>query len=129
VQATKDSFKSGAVFALSVWAPDGKLVSGLLVNKTGNVYEPDTTYYDAEVYKNAYATVRLAGEILKERLFAAGLTYVDAGMVTQYTLSLGGQYIPRERFLQMMKELPKEPINVDFSPWQAPDTEKPGKKK
>ena len=56
---------------------------------------------------------------LGERAIQAGFDFIDAGLVTEYTESLKGQYLPKEQWKALISEAhEKGGLNID--PFQAP---------
>ena len=111
------NYASGQAFSVEVWDSAGRLVGGVIGNRSGNLYSPDSVFYDTENYSNGINFAKLGIVALMDRMNDAGIPFVDAGMVTPFTAALKGQYIPGRQFLELIRALPAEERAIDFSDW------------
>jgi Leu/Phe-tRNA-protein transferase len=116
-QEALSAFNNGQAFSVEVWDDKGSLVGGLISFRTGNLYSPDSVFYDNVNYKNAIDFSKVAMVALMDRLQGAGIPFVDAGMVTPFTASMKGRLVSGDDFIKMVKSLPETPAVVDFSNW------------
>ncbi len=112
VNGLKESFAKGSAFSIEVWDSSGKLVGGSIGNRDGNLFSPDTVFYDHIDF------AKIAVVALIDRLKKSGIDVVDAGMVTPFTAALKGQYVTTEYFEQLRKTIPAD-VEVDLNtPWK-----------
>ena len=137
-------------FTVEVWFihDDGteELVAGTVVTRsTNNIFSPDTVHYKDEitfqrqerslsgkpVFENGQPKMttktihgidlaKIAALATIDRLLKSGVKFIDAGMVTSFTRSIGGHYVDRDAFLQLMSEIPRTPISVPKNDWVPP---------
>lgn len=114
-QATLDSHKIGRTLSVEIWNEKGELVGGLIGNREGSIFSPDSVFYDQERYpKLSIGLAKIAAMALGDRLAASGIGFVDSGMVSHFTASMKGRLIPASDFQKMIAELPKDAV-VDLS--------------
>lgn len=116
---TMNKFDKGGAFSVEIWGPEfinaegkpgRKLVGGLIGNKEGGLYSPDSVFYDQENFpKITIGFSKVAMVALMDRVSAAGIFFLDAGMVSHFTASMKGKIISLEEFLAMIRELPVDP--------------------
>ena len=129
---TIKKFEKGGAFSVEIWGPeildaDGKptgkrkLAGGLIGNKEGGLYSPDSVFYDQTNYpKLSIEFSKIAMIALMDRVSAQGIFFLDAGMVSHFTASLKGKIIPLEEFLKLISELPNN-NRVDLQTNWDPD--------
>lgn len=115
LKETIESFKLGKAFSVEVWDDSGRMVGGSLGVVSGNLYSPDSVFYDNQNYKNGIDFAKISVLALIQRLHETGIHFVDAGMVTHFTASVKGKYVPGEEFLSLIKSLPAAKNWPDFS--------------
>ena len=109
----RSAFDDGKLFTVEVWNGQGELVAGTFGFRTGNVYHPETLAYAQAIDKANYAVLAIL-----ERLYQAGISFLNTGMVTSNTARMGGYYLEREDYNRLEAELPKEVLEVDLTtPW------------
>jgi Leu/Phe-tRNA-protein transferase len=122
-QTALESFQAGRAFSIEVWNEKGRLVGGLIGNREGSIFSPDSVFYDQVNYPQiSIGFSKIAVVAMMDRVSAAGIPFVDAGMVSPFTASMKGRLVPSEQFLNLIKELPPEAAvaaKLDFtSSWR-----------
>ncbi len=115
VQESVQSFLQHKAFSVEVWDPEGRLVGGNVGVISGNLFSPDSVFYDTQSYKNGIDFAKISVVALMDRLQNAGIGFLDAGMVTPFTASLKGRYVTAEEFLKTLKTLPQDKKHPDFA--------------
>lgn len=128
--ATLEGFKEGGGFSVEVWDKTGRLVGGIIGEREGLIFSPDSTFYDEVAYpKLSIDLAKMAAVALLDRLNQAGVPFADAGMVSMFTRSLKGELIPDVEFLHLLEKLNSESKDVDLTtPYVPPPVPKQGKK-
>jgi Leu/Phe-tRNA-protein transferase len=122
-QAMVDEYKNGQAFSVEVWDDKGRLIAGLIGSNMGNLYSPDSVFYDNKTYKQAIDYAKIAFVALGQRLIQVGIPFMDVGMVTPFTATLKAKLVPVKDFASMLQALPAEKLPVDFSDW-VPESQK-----
>ncbi len=122
-----EGYRSGHGFSVEVRNEKGELMGGVLGERHGNIVALETTFYGYEdrpdgTFRSQIDFAKMAVLAAMKRLHEHGINVVDAGMVTPFTASLKGEYVPAARFAKDIAELRRmPPIDVDLSrPW-TPD--------
>lgn len=136
-QAALEGYKQGTMYSIEEWDAEGHLVAGVIAERHGNLVAFQTIFYDfvsrtdghllttnellamadvrsqvKSLIDNAKA-VALAGLL---RLHDAGIDVSDAGMVTPFTASIKGVYVPGHQFAEMVRDLQsRPPVNLDLA--------------
>lgn len=84
---------------------EGKLVGGIYGVCIGNFVSGESMFY-TKSNASKFALI-----MLLEYLNTKGVTWLDTQMVTPVVETLGGQEIPREQFIKMLKSLKPRPIS------------------
>ena len=106
------AFAAKKAFTAILHAPDGEKVAGVVGYVDGNVYHPDSVFYDDI---NAAKVVDFA---LMRYLAARGIDLINVGMVTKYTQDTKGYRITRQQYEELVAQLPSEPVALPHSGWQ-----------
>jgi leucyl/phenylalanyl-tRNA--protein transferase len=105
VRAYEKLHKMGIVHSFEAWK-DSELAGGLYGVWLGNVFFGESMF--ARVSNASKAAFIHAVDFLKEN----GVQLIDCQVATEHLMSLGAELIPRNDFLQMLKDLiPDNPIN------------------
>lgn len=116
-----DFYKEGIAFSVEHRDKDNNLLGGLICFRYGNLITIDTVFY-----KNDIGSAKVAALALIDRLMAAGIKFIDMGMVTSYSESLKAMYVDSDminptEFEAMINALPQEHVEIDLSgEWKAP---------
>lgn len=115
--STLESFAMGRVFSVEIWNEKGEMVGGLIGNREGSIFSPDSVFYDNVNYpKISIDFAKISAVALMDRLNAAGIPFADAGMVSHFTASMKGELVPAKTFLELVNRLPPESqAVVDFT--------------
>lgn len=115
--STLESFAQGRVFSVEIWNEKGEMVGGLIGNREGSIFSPDSVFYDNVNYpKISIDFAKISAIALMDRLNAAGIPFADAGMVSHFTASMKGELVPAKQFLDLVNQLPPESkAVVDFT--------------
>lgn len=112
------SYQDGHAFSVEVWTPQGELAAGAIGHVHGNLYSPDSIFYDQNLLGGqAINAAKIALIALLERTAQLGIPFIDAGMVSPFTASLKGRLISREDFLSGIRSLPRHVIR-DYTDWE-----------
>ena len=106
-KAYREFHRAGYAHSLEVWEAD-ELIGGLYGVYVGGVFCGESMFF-LKSNASKFALIKLIG-FLKEN----GLSWIDIQMVTPLMKSLGGKYIPRERFLQRLEISKKSAKQMNF---------------
>lgn len=153
-----DIFNKGNAFSGEAWGPDNKLIAGFIGTIKGNHYSPDSIFYDKNYFtkqvteklteeekalpekqreelinrrssSKALSLAKITMRAAAQRLHEAGIAYLEAGMVTNFTNTMNAMYVPRVEHEKLDRLLPKEVVTVDLkSEWVPIFPEPPTKK-
>ncbi|MBK9294316.1 MAG: hypothetical protein IPM57_07705 [Oligoflexia bacterium] len=150
-------FNKGLALSGEVLGPDGQLVGGFIGTIKDNRYSPNTVFYNSAYFipevkatltkeenelptqelktliekrasAKALMTAKISMRMLAEKLSKAKIPFIEAGMVTNFTNTMNAHYIPRAQYEELMKTLPDQKIEVDFSEWVPVFPENPNNK-
>lgn len=107
----RKAFAEDKAFSVSLVDQQGELVAGVVGYVHGNRFTPDSVF-------GGVNEAKIADFALMRYLTAHQINFVDAGMVTNYTASLGGYRVSRAQFEELVAELPKQPVVLPES-WQG----------
>jgi len=123
-----EGYRSGHSFSVEVRNAEGKLISGVLGERHGNIIALETIFYGYDrnpdgslnSKKSKLDEAKIAVLAALQRMHEYGIDVADAGMVTPFTASLKGEYVPAEQFARDIAGLSRmAPIDLDFArPWQ-----------
>jgi leucyl/phenylalanyl-tRNA--protein transferase len=88
--------RAGHAHSVEAWE-EGELVGGMYGVDVGGVFSGESMFY-VRPYASKLALLHMI-----EHLQARGLDWMDIQMLTPATESLGGQYVPRDEFLALLK--------------------------
>ena len=108
----RKAFAEDKAFSVSLVDQQGKLVAGVVGYVHGNRFTPDS------VFGGDVNDAKIADFALMRYLTAHQINFVDAGMVTNYTASLGGYRVSRVQFEQLVADLPELPVVLPEG-WQG----------
>lgn len=116
-RSTVESFKGGKAYAAMIRDRNGKLLGGFVGSISGSLISVDTVFQDDE---SSIDIPKWALIPLMDRAVAAGIRFIDMGMVTPYTRSMKGKYLFLEEFEELVRQLPAV-NNIDLvTPWTPP---------
>lgn len=120
-KSTLERYEAGTAYSVEVWNEKGEMVGGIIGFKDGSLYSPESTFYDNVQYpKISIGFAKVASLALTERLKAAGIDFIDVGMVSPFSASMKGELIDAAKFETMAAGLPKN-VTVDMtSDWTPP---------
>lgn len=120
-KSTLERYEAGTAYSVEVWNEKGEMVGGIIGFKDGSLYSPESTFYDNVQYpKISIGFSKVASFALTERLHAAGIDFIDVGMVSPFSASMKGELIDAAVFEKMAARLPKT-ANVDMqTDWTPP---------
>lgn len=131
VRETMESFRMGTIFAVDVVNAENRVVATLLVriDRETNRVEPDTVGYPASIPittqnpqnpNSELAGVNAARAVLTvaiARFAAAGVTTLNAGMITAISGEVGARPYHRSEYLPLIEEMSAlGPREIDESP-------------
>lgn len=108
----RKAFAEDKAFTVTLVDQQNELVAGVVGYVHGNRFNPDS------VFGNDINDIKITDVALMRYLTAHQIEFVDAGMVTSYTASLGGYRVSREQFEQLVTELPEQPVVLPKG-WQG----------
>jgi hypothetical protein len=126
--------RQGLALSVEVYAPDGTMVGNSINFKIGNLVTGDTVYYDQKITSfiddqgnerklDPIDWSKVVDVVTFDYMNAMGISFMDVGMVSNYSKSLKGRLIPRAEYLELISQLPNE--RKEFSPemdsFQYPD--------
>ncbi|MCB0390155.1 MAG: hypothetical protein KDD58_02635 [Bdellovibrionales bacterium] len=114
----RESFKKGDFITVEVWNGNGELVAGTYGSRSGNVFHPETLLYKDGIDKANFAILALM-----DKLYEAGITFLNTGMVTPNTENMGGEYLSRDEYEKLQAELPKKELPINFNEDWVPQPE------
>lgn len=104
-----ESFALGRAYSVEVWNEKGQLVGGMIGNRQGSIYSPDSVFYDVDGYANkAIDFAKISVVAMMDRLQAAGIPFADAGMVSHFTNLMKGRLYDSSVFVKLIESLPPE---------------------
>ena len=106
------AFAGGKAFNVLLRSPDGAVVAGVVGYMHENVYSPDSVFGDD------IDVVKVVDFALARYLYAHGIDFVNAGMVTHYTESIKGYRVTEQQYRALRAQLPREPVSLPHSGWQ-----------
>lgn len=118
--------KLGKAYSVELRDKEGEIISGIFGFISGGEIVCDSIFYPAiqkedlenEVFKSNIDYAKVAVLAVFDRARAAGLEFIDLGMVTEFTQSnFKAEYISRDEFFSVLENLP-ENVKIDFeSEW------------
>ncbi len=97
-QAYSEFHRMGYAMSFEAWTPDGRLAGGMYGVKIGRYFSGESMFHfepDASKFALLSAVEYLKGE---------GVTWLDAQVASPLLLEMGAVNLPREEFLEMLKE-------------------------
>lgn len=138
--AALQSYKNGKAFSVEMVDRNGEIKGGFVGYRFGNIIAINSVFYDPPNEEDVDLTGKTEEEkkailarplldfakvpvlALIDRLQAAGIEFIDMGMVSPYSKGLKAKYISQEEFLGMLNKLPKDDVAIDLSgTWKAPE--------
>ena len=126
LQWVLDLVEEKRAFTVEVYAPQTELsksygeagmVAGVIGHIQGKLYVIDTIFYPPIEGGERYA--KSAIYALLERLFDAGVEFVDTTKISAFAQSLRAKSLSSAEEISMLSTLPEEPV-VDFQPFTCP---------
>ncbi len=137
--AAIQSYKNGKAFSVEMVDRHGNIKGGFVCFRYGNIISINSVFYDPpneedvnlegkteEEKKEILETplldfAKVPVLALMDRLQAAGIEFIDMGMVSPYSHKLKTRYISQAEFLGMVNKLPQEELAIDVTgAWKAP---------
>ncbi|MEQ1663841.1 MAG: hypothetical protein ABL927_00535 [Bdellovibrionales bacterium] len=130
-----ERIQQGQAYTVEVWDDKGELIAGTIVSQTGNLFAPDSIHYKETIIATKISpgpngsSIKTEKEIdginfakvaiiaLVERLKTHGVSFADAGMVTNFSNGLKAEYILAEDFLILMNQLTGPKITINQDDW------------
>jgi leucyl/phenylalanyl-tRNA--protein transferase len=109
--------RAGDAHSAEAWDAGGNLVGGIYGVDAGGAFSGESMFFT-----RPYAS-KLALLHLIEHLQSRGLDWLDIQMLTPVTASLGGRYIPRDTFLDLLAETRSRARPLFDRPTLTPPTE------